>query len=64
MVKDIIITTKKNIKKYKIKDLNDVYECKHIIVTFSKKMKKFDKKLKFLKMKMYHHNNVKKYKLW
>ena len=61
MVKDIIITTKKNIKKYKIKDLNDVYECKHIIVTFSKKMKKFDKKIKnFLKMKMYHHNKVKK----
>ena len=52
MVNDIIKTTKKNLKKYKILNLNDVYKCKHPIVTFSLKMKKFDKKIKnFLRKK-------------
>ena len=61
MVKDIIITTHKNIKKYKIKNLNDVYNCKFPVVTFSTKMKRFDKKVKkFLRKKMYYHKNVKK----
>ena len=61
MVKDIIITTQRNIKKYKLKKLNDVYKSKYPIVTFSKKMKKFDKKIKiFLRKKMYFHKNVKK----
>ena len=60
MVKDIIKTTKKNLKKYKISNLNDVYNCKHQIVTFSLKMKKFDKKIKnFLRKKMYYHKNIK-----
>jgi len=60
MVKDIIKTTKKNLKKYKILNLNDVYKCKHPIVTFSLKMKKFDKKIKnFLRKKMYYHKNIK-----
>ena len=36
MVKDIIITTKNNIKKYKLKNLNDVLKSKYPIVTFSK----------------------------
>ena len=60
MVKDIIKTTKRNLKKYKILNLNDVYKCKHPIVTFSLKMKKFDKKIKkFLRKKMYYHKNIK-----
>ena len=60
MVKDIIITTQKNIKKYKIKSINDVYKSKYPIVSFSKKMKLFDKKIKkFLKRKMYYHKKVK-----
>ncbi len=59
MVKDIILTTQKNIKKYKIKNLKDVYQAKYPIVSFSKKMKTFDKKIKkFLRVKMYYHNKV------
>ena len=61
MVKDIITTTKKNIKNYEVKNLNDVYNCKKPLVSFSKKMREFDKKIKiFLKRKMYFHKNVKK----
>ena len=60
MVKDIIKTTKKNIKKYNVSNLSDVYKSKYPIVSFSKKMKLFDKKIKdFLRKKMYYHKNVK-----
>ena len=59
MVKDIIITTQKNIKNYKIKNLDNVYNATFQIVSFSKKMKNFDKKIKkFLRKKMYYHKNV------
>ena len=59
MVKDIIITTQKNIKNYKIKNLDNVYNATFRIVSFSKKMKNFDKKIKkFLRKKMYYHKNV------
>ena len=59
MVKDIIYTTQENIKKYKLKNLNDVYVCKYPIVVFSKKMNDFDKKIKnFLRKKMYYHKTV------
>ena len=61
MVKDIIDTTQKNIKKYKLKNLNDVYKTRYPIVMFSKKMKSFDKKVKkFLKNRMYYHKSVKR----
>ena len=61
MVKDIINTTQKNIKKYKLKNLNDVYVCKYPVVVFSSKMNDFDKKIKnFLRKKMYYHKTVKK----
>ncbi len=60
MVKDIIATTQKNIKKYKIKNTHDIYNSKYPIVAFSTKMKKFDRKIKsFLRKKMYFHKNVK-----
>ena len=60
MVKDIITTTKTNIKNYEVKNLNDVYNCKKSLVSFSKKMREFDKKIKiFLRRKMYFHKNVK-----
>ncbi len=60
MVKDVILTTQSNIKKNKIINLSNVYKSKYPIVTFSNKMKKFDKKIKsFLKRKMYLHKNVK-----
>ena len=59
MVKDIITTTKKNIKKYKLENLNDVYKSNNQVVTFSKQMKEFDRKIKsFLKKKMYYHKEV------
>ena len=59
MVSDIILTTKKNIKIYKIKNLNDVYKTKIQLVSFSTKMKIFDVKIKsFLKQKMYFHKEV------
>ena len=59
MVNDIIITTQKNIKKFKIKNLNDVYKTKYPLVTFSKKMSYFDVQIKkFLRRKMYYHKSV------
>ena len=59
MVKDIISNTKINIRKYNIKNINDVYKCKQPIVCFSSKMNLFDIKIKnFLKEKMYFHKSV------
>jgi len=59
MVKDVIINTKKNIIKYNIKNIYDVYRSKYIIVCFSKKMNSFDISIKnFLKRKMYFHRSV------
>ena len=60
MVKDLIITTQNNINKKKIKNFNDVLKSKYPLVSFSNKMKKFDKMIKnFLRKKMYYHKNVK-----
>jgi len=59
MVNDVIISTKKNIKNYKIKNLNDIYKTKKKLVSFSKPMQKFDIMIKsFLKEKMYFHKKV------
>ncbi len=59
MVRDVILTTSKNISIHNIKNLNDVYKTKIKIVNFSDKMKTFDLKIKnFLKHKMYFHKNV------
>ena len=59
MVSDVIKTTKKNISLNKIKNLNDIYKTKNQLVTFSKEMKIFDKKIKnFLRNKMYFHKKV------
>ncbi len=59
MVSDVISTTKKNIRLYKIKNLNDIYRTKNKLVSFSQNMQIFDKKIKsFLKQKMYFHKNV------
>jgi len=59
MVRDVILTTKKNIKFNKIKNLNDIYKTKKQLVSFSDKMKKFDRQIKkFLKQKMYFHKKV------
>tara|TARA_B100000989_G_scaffold3933_1_gene2754 strand:- start:933 stop:2057 length:1125 start_codon:yes stop_codon:yes gene_type:complete len=59
MVSDVILTTRKNIKNNKIKNLNDVYKSKIQLASFSEKMKIFDIKIKnFLKQKMYFHKEV------
>ena len=59
MVNDIIINTKKIIKVEKIKNVNDVYNHKNLIVSFSKEMRLFDLSIKsFLKEKMYLSKNV------
>ena len=59
MVKDLINTTQKNLKINNIKSLKDVYKSKKKIVSFSHKMKIFDKEIKkFLRKKMYFHKNV------
>ena len=60
MVKDLIQNTSTNIKKKKIRNIRDVYNSTDIIVTFSNKMKKFDRKIKyFLREKMYYSPSVK-----
>ena len=46
MVKDLIITTQNNINKNNIKNFNDVLKSKYPLVSFSNKMKKFDKMIK------------------
>ena len=59
MVKDIITNTKKNIKKSKIYNINDVYRSHYPIVCFSKKMNLFDVSIKtFLRRNMYFHKDV------
>ena len=60
MVKDLIQNTSTNIKKKKIRNIRDVYNSTDVIVTFSNKMKKFDRKIKyFLREKMYYSPSVK-----
>ena len=55
----MLLKQQKNIKLYKIKNLNDIYSAKKQLVSFSKKMQKFDKTIKsFLKQKMYFHKDV------
>ena len=59
MVNDVIINTQKNIYEKEIRGINDVYNCKELLVTFSKEMNYFDGKIKsFLKEKMYFSKNV------
>ena len=59
MVNDVIINTKKNIKKKKIKKIKDIYNNENLIVSFSEKMNYFDVSIKsFLKEKMYFSKNV------
>ena len=61
MVKDVIKTTQYNIKKYDLNNLNKVYKSYYPIVTFSKQMNEFDKRIKlFLRQKMYYNKKVKK----
>ena len=59
MVRDVIIKKKKNIRFYRVKNLNDIYRTQNQIVTFSDNMKKFDEQIKkFLRQKMYFNSKV------
>ena len=59
MVKDLIKNSIKNIKKYKIKKITDVYNTNKSIVSFSKKFQIIEKEIKFfLRIKMYNNQNV------
>ena len=59
MVKDLINNTIINIKYYKIKSLNDVYNCPSNLVSFSEEFKDTDKEIRFfLKLKMYDNKKV------
>ena len=59
MVIDVINTTNKNLKKYNLHSIDDVYKNKNMIVDFSDKMKKIDRHIKdFLKHNMYNHKKV------
>ena len=59
MVIDIINTTKKNLKKNKLKNINDIYRQKNKIVDFSKKTREIDCEIKdFLKKNMYNNKKV------
>ncbi len=59
MVKDVIVNTKKNIKKEKINSIKDIYHSKNLLVTFSKEMELFDISIKsFLRERMYFSKNV------
>ena len=59
MVKDLINNTIKNIQKYKIKSIQNVYNCSETLVSFSNKFKEIEKEIKFfLRLKMYNNKNV------
>ncbi len=59
MVVDIVENTKKNINKYKIKSLNNIYICNKPIVCFSSKMKEIDSQIKFfLSHNMYNNKYI------
>jgi dGTPase len=59
MVNDVISTTKKNIKEKKIIYINDIYNNKNALVSFSREMNYFDTAIKsFLKEKMYLSKSV------
>ena len=60
MVTDLILHTKKNLKKYKIKTIEDVYNSKKFIVSFSPKLIKANNQIReFLKFNMYENKSVK-----
>ena len=59
MVTDVINTTKKNLKRNKLKNENDVYNHDEKIVHFSQKTREIDNQVKdFLKHNMYNNNKV------
>ena len=59
MIKDLLINTKKNLKKNKIKNLKNITKTKSLMVDFSDKMKNSESEIRFfLKTKMYNNKSV------
>ena len=59
MIKDLINSTKNNLKYNKIKTLNDINKTNFLIVEFSDKVKNSENEIRyFLKTKMYNNKSV------
>ena len=59
MIKDLIISTKKNLKNKKIKSLKDISKTSFLIVDFSDKIKNCESQIRyFLRSKMYKNKSV------
>ena len=59
MVKDLISNTLRNIKKNKIRSLNDVYKVNINLVNFSIKFTEIINEIRyFLRINMYNNNSV------
>ena len=61
MIRDLLTNTQKNLKKFKIKSIQDIAKSDHLIVCFSEKMQNSEKEIKlFLRNKMYNNKSVKR----
>jgi dGTPase len=59
MVTDLILQTKKNLKQYNIKSIQDVYKSANFIVSFSSKLNYANNQIReFLKINMYENKSV------
>jgi dGTPase len=59
MVTDLILQTKKNLKQYNIKSIQDVYKSANFIVSFSSKLNDANNQIReFLKINMYENKSV------
>ncbi len=59
MVSDLMAETQKNIKKFKVKTLKDVFRVSHPLASFSDEIKKVKNEMQdFLKIHLYHHYRV------
>ena len=59
MVTDLILQTKKNLKQYNIKLIQDVYKSANFIVSFSSKLNDANNQIReFLKINMYENKSV------
>ena len=59
MVTDLILQTKKNLKQYNIKSIQDVYKSTNFIVSFSSKLNDANNQIReFLKINMYENKSV------
>ncbi len=58
MVKDVILNTKENLKRKKIKNIGDIYKNGFQLVNFSKKMTNFDQSIKYFLRKNMYYNKI------